>query len=547
MVHAETWRRLRGALRVLPWLLVCAMLLPCIARASGPRFVTGPPFFTGAAGQAIGWRQTNLLYYTDLGDLSAAVNHQAADTLVAAAAGVWNLPVANITLAQGGTLAEHVSGQNVYLDSSGMVYPTDVGNLSAVAVPIAVVYDSDGSVTETLLGGGASDPSECRQNAVTESVDSFDPAGYILHAVIVLNGRCTGALPQMQLDMQYKLVRAFGRVLGLAWSQTNDNVFTGVPQPTYNQALNWPIMHPLEIICGQYSYQCLPNPFQLRADDVASMVAVYPIAQNAVVGQGKQASLTYASKTPGNVSFPTGEGMAGVNVLVRRQSPYSVAESWYETSAVTGTYFRRAATSPFVSSNPSALASQGSWNQGFLGDFFVWYTPIDQSNPWQTLIVSTEAINPLYTGGYSLGPYSAGGVSPSGAIPQPQSNTVDQQWGYTSASWTIADAASACGNGTDGTASAPMQVPSSGWWNGVLCAYAHTSYAGVNVQPGRSFTLEVTALDAQGWRPEPRRCRSWDCSPRPMGRATRLRSVSHPRPSRDAAWALRRFRRRPAS
>ena len=108
-----------------------------------------------------------------------------------------------------------------------------------------MVYDTDGSVTETLLGAGASLPSACRTNAVTESVDKFDPAGYIVHAVIVVNGRCSGAAAAQQLELQYKLERVFGRVLGLAWSQTNDNVFTGVPTPTYNQALHWPIMHPV--------------------------------------------------------------------------------------------------------------------------------------------------------------------------------------------------------------------------------------------------------------------------------------------------------------
>ena len=61
------------------------------------------------------------------------------------------------------------------------------------AMQIAVIYDSDGSVTDLLLGNGASDPTSCLQNGVTESVDSIVPAGYIQHAVLVLNGRCTGS------------------------------------------------------------------------------------------------------------------------------------------------------------------------------------------------------------------------------------------------------------------------------------------------------------------------------------------------------------------
>ena len=143
------------------------MLLPAIASAGGPRFVTGPPFFTGPPGIPIGWKQPTLLYYTDPGALSAAVDHPTADALVSAAANVWNLPVASITIGQGGSLAEHVSGQNSYLDTSGLIFPADVMSANAAAVPIAVIYDTDGSITDLLLGSGASLPSACRQNAVT--------------------------------------------------------------------------------------------------------------------------------------------------------------------------------------------------------------------------------------------------------------------------------------------------------------------------------------------------------------------------------------------
>ncbi len=146
--------------------------------------------------------------------------------------------------------------------NNGPVFPADVQSSNYAAIQIAVIYDSDGSVTDMLLGGGASSPAECRQNAVTESVDSIVPSGVIQHAILVLNGRCTGPAPEQQLQMQYQLERAFGRVLGIGWSQTNDNVFTQTPQPTPIQALHWPIMHPIDIVCGAYTYQCLPQPFQ---------------------------------------------------------------------------------------------------------------------------------------------------------------------------------------------------------------------------------------------------------------------------------------------
>ena len=51
------------------------------------------------------WYTNTPLYFTDPGDLSATVNHAAADALVAAAAsGVECADVASLVLAQGGTL-----------------------------------------------------------------------------------------------------------------------------------------------------------------------------------------------------------------------------------------------------------------------------------------------------------------------------------------------------------------------------------------------------------------------------------------------------------
>jgi hypothetical protein len=396
------------------------------AHGGGPRYVTGPPFFTGQQGVPVGWQQTSLQYFTDPGDLSASVNHQAADALVVAAASVWNLAVANITVGQGGELGEHVSGQNTYMGANGLVFPADVMSTNAAAIPIAVIYDSDGSITETLLGSGASDPTECRQNGVTQSVDAFDPAGYILHAVIVVNGRCTGAAPQMQLQVQYQLERVFGRVLGLAWSQTNDNVFTGTPQPTYAQELNWPIMHPIDIIFGTYTYQCLANPFQLRPDDVAAMVAVYPVTQST---QGKQVSLSQAAALSGVINFPTGEGMVGVNVLIGRQTLAGVSDGWVETSAVSGTGFRRAGAAAFVAAGTDALSSMGSTDQDLMGYYTAAYIPKEGNDPGLNLLLTLESVNPLYAGAHSLGPYSPGNVAVSGTQLTPTPLTFVQPGG----------------------------------------------------------------------------------------------------------------------
>ena len=476
-----------------------ALLVLCLAaNASGPRYVTGPPYFTGAPGQPVAWAQGNVRYFTDPGDLSANVNHAAADAIVAAAAGVWNVPVASITVLKGGALAEHVSGRNVYLGSNGLVFPDDVQSTNAASIPIAVIYDSDGSVTDTLLGAGASLPSGCRQNAVTESVDGFDPAGYITHAILVVNGRCSGGAPQQQLELQYKLERAFGRVLGLAWSQLNDNVFTGSPQPSYAQALHWPILHPIEIVCGLYSYQCLPAPFQLRDDDIASLVLLYPVrAGNVPVG--KQASLASADSIFGTLSFPTGEGMAGVNLLMRRQdSGTGYTQPYYDVSAVSGTTFRRAGTSPFVPSDSGVQNSQGSPGRNEQGFYRIAYVPLDPASSTQNLILTEEPVNPLYRGFYSLGPYAAGAVAPSGTLPALPVFYFIEPNRELYVNLPVTDAASLCGEGLDGTPAQPAQMPAGGTWNGLICGVGHASYVLLNIRAGRTFTAQATALDEHG-------------------------------------------------
>lgn len=83
-----------------------------------------------------------------------------------------------------------------------------------------------------------------------ESVDLFLQPGKIAHALLIVNGGCTGPAPEQQLQLRYGLMRMFGRVIGLGWSQTNDNVFTGTPAPVYSQQQHWPVMHPIDIVCG---------------------------------------------------------------------------------------------------------------------------------------------------------------------------------------------------------------------------------------------------------------------------------------------------------
>ncbi len=482
-------------MRFLAGVLMLAVVPPLYA--GGPRWVAGAPFYT-VSGVPVVWKQSNLLYSTDPGGLSASVNHAAADALVATAAGVWNLPVARITVAQGGVLAEHVSGANVYLDSAGMVWPADVEAANSAAIPLAVVYDTDGSVIEALEGAGASNPEGCAQSGVVETVDRFDPGGYILHAIVVINGRCTGPAPEQQTQLEYQLMRVFGRVLGMAWSQTNDNVFTGSTTPTYDQEMHWPLMHPIEIVCGLYSFQCLPDPFTPRPDDVAAMTLLYPVTGTPAAG--KQVSAATEQAFSGQVSFATGEGMEGVNVEVVRWPRFSASgDGWFEVSAVSGSSFRRNGGPAFLPAGSDEAASEGTMGSQYAGIFQSGGFPILGPYDADELTLSTEPLNPLYTGPHSVGPYAAGVVSPAGSPPLSYTDPIVGAGGVAQTYWVVGDAPPVCGTGVDGTFALPMALPATGWWTGTICGYGHASYVSATVRAGRTYTLEMTALDGNGF------------------------------------------------
>ncbi len=93
-------------------------------------------------------------------------NNAAANAIVAAAAGVWTIPTSRLNLLYGGALAEHAGEANVYPTSTGLVFPADVQSSNYLAIQIAVLYDSDGAITDTDARPGSQRsvwlPPECR-------------------------------------------------------------------------------------------------------------------------------------------------------------------------------------------------------------------------------------------------------------------------------------------------------------------------------------------------------------------------------------------------
>jgi hypothetical protein len=77
-------------------------------------------------------------------------------------------------------------------------------------------------VIDDLERVGASPPSNWALNGPLVWIDNMNPNATFAHGVIVLNGRSASSACLLK-TMSYQLERAFGRILGLDFSQVNDN------------------------------------------------------------------------------------------------------------------------------------------------------------------------------------------------------------------------------------------------------------------------------------------------------------------------------------
>jgi hypothetical protein len=491
----KTIAQLRTQLRAL--LALAAVLAAPASHAGGPRFIVGSAYST--AGSVMPFYTSTPLYYTDPGDLSVTVTSAQADAMVAAAAAVWNIPQVSLVLTQGGKLNQHVSGANSYFDGISVVFPADVQPTNYLAKPIAIVYDTDGSIIDLLLGGGASDPSSCRQNGVIESVDAFNQVNPAIdHAVIVLNGRCINsptARPQQLLQMQYQVTRIFGRILGLSWSQLNDNVFTGVSVPTTFQMNNWPVMHPIDILCGPYAYQCMTHPFSLRDDDINALALLYYAQYSGTPPAGKQNTKYQSVPTLGLASFPTGQEAELVNLTLTRGPASANWDPAPTIATVTGVQFQQNGGNPVSGPEPAAL-NAGSPEPIYEGVYYMEWVPLGPV--FSNLQMTTESINPLYTGDYAVGAYQR----PVIAMPGQQQSIYGWTIGSGLNSWgsnfTLNGAPNSCNTGNDGSEAGPATADPSGWWSGLICGVGHASWFSTTIRAHHTWTLEATALNATG-------------------------------------------------
>jgi hypothetical protein len=486
------WFRFRPPLIGVAVLLLTLLQL---ARAGGPRYIAGVSYFNqGTAGIPLTWAQGAINYYTDQGSLSTTVSGPQADALVADAFSQWtSIPTAAVSATRAGQLAEDVSGANVYRNSDGtLTMPNDILP-SAVGTPVGIVYDADGTVTDALLGQGAGDPSECFYNAVFGGLDNFGTDAHFLHGLVVLNGNCVVQLPDP--DVEYRLVRVLGQVLGLGWSQTNLDIQTRVPPPTADDYVGFTIMHATDLpncvpISLCYSNGGAVNPYQPKMDDQTALSRLYP-------GPTFSAS---TARIHGNVYFANaggqpGQAMQGVNVVARWIDPQTQKPSGaYAAASVSGFLFAGnvgTTVTGFNDSSGQPFNRYGSNNPTLEGFFDLAGLQIPNGSSAQYQL-TTEALDPFWSG--TVGPYQPWQVLPSGTL---QTINVNVTLGGDTQQDIVMQGSAAQKSDWFGPTNynSPAPLPVAGDWAASLKAYGSLDYFWFSGQANRTLSVMVTALD----------------------------------------------------
>jgi len=482
--------------------LSAAMILfaALLSRAGGPKSVAGTSYFDPTTtGQPLVWPQGLITYYTDQGDLSPILPNATANDFVASSFSQWSaVPTAALTITNGGQLAEDVSGSNVIRNADGSIsMPTDIQS-TATGTPIGIVYDYDGTVTDALIGEGAGGSSQCFSNAVYGGADNYGTFATYQHALIVINGQC--ALQSSQLtDVEYRLVRVIGGVLGLGWSQVNPNVITRSPAPTSEDFAGFPVMHAIDPLNCVPITVCYANPYQLATDDGAAISRLYPVtAQNLSSFPGKLVFSAVTARIHGSVRFTDSHGnaaqaMEGVNVVARWINPATGLPSRrYAAAAVSGFLFAGNAGNPITGFNDALgdpLADWGSNSRALEGFFDLAGLQLPNGGSAQYQL-SVEGLDSRWSA--NVGSYSPGPVAPSGlvlpiVVTVSAGQDMQQDILMTGSAQALAQPAS--------TWTAPAALPQAGDWEGSLSGYGDVAYFLLPAQANRTLSIAVTALN----------------------------------------------------
>jgi hypothetical protein len=260
-------------------------------------------------------------------------------------------------------------------------------------------------------------------------------------------------------------------------------------------------MQPYSGLCGASGGECIPNPAQLHWDDIAALNRIYPItAANLASFPGKQITAAYTVSIQGTISFLTGTGMQGVNVVARPLDAEGNPLYQYTVSFVSGSYFNGNHGNPitgWTDLNGNLLTMWGSNDASMQGYFDLSGMPLPPGATTASYQVSFEPIDPLYILDTSVGPYRYGSPLLSGSLPSiivpamaaggAKTLTVD-----------VADSAAGGYNDAIGSEATPRILAPSGVWSGRLSQVGQTDWFTFPVRGGRTFTVVTEALDETG-------------------------------------------------
>jgi hypothetical protein len=476
-------------------ILAVAILLFCSAvasRAGGPAFVAGSGYDPGVEGHPLIWANGSVQYFTDQGDLSPILPNAQADVFVAAAFIPWtSISSVALTASQGGHLAEDVNGGNIAAAASGTITaPADITS-AATGTPIGIVYDYDGTVTDALLGQGAGGLADCFTNAVYGGPDNFTTAGNIVHAFVVINGVCAASSAQLP-DVQYRLIRVLGRILGLGWSQANLNVLTRKPPPIDADFAGFPLMHFIDPISCVPISLCYSNAAVPKLDDANALARLYPSSVNPQPA-GRIYGSVYFTDASGTALQP----MQGVNVVARLLVSGQPSRQYVATS-VSGFAFHGNAGNiidGYVDANGLRYDRWGSTDPALEGFFDLGQLVIPTGQTVAQYQLSVEALDARWSLGAES--YAPTQVSPSGSF-APVVVTVTNGSNVPRDILMLQNEIAQVHPGSGSTYSNPAALPQGGGWGSWISGYSSTDWFEFTAQANRTASVSVTALDETG-------------------------------------------------
>ena len=334
----------------------------------------GGPLAIDSNGEPFTWDTgAEIQYRTDGGRLSETVDNSDAIARVASMFDFWeDVLSASISYDHAGSIQD--VGAFTDGDVSTAVEFNAVDGSCGNGVQSPIVFDEDGSLFEDL----GQDPDVIGFAGPC----AIDGSGRILSGIAVMNGLFQDGVtnvnnPELSsAAFDATFVHEFGHFSGLEHSQINVECVDGSCSPDDEAGL--PTMFPFLVTEEQRT---------LSDDDVAWISKLYPSGGAATHGV-----------ISGTVFFTDGESqLQYANVVARRVDTGANEDRRFAASSVSGYRFRVCSPNPITNPLPEFCPPSGSLTPGHIGFFEI---PVPPGN----YMIEIEGIDPLFTGGSSVGP-----------------------------------------------------------------------------------------------------------------------------------------------